>query len=178
MLAHLRSGQLSETGRDSPACRRATRLVAAALIWLLATAIVSRCISAAGSGLDVVFPGDLDLGTLVVGENVSDMQGLYVYADSGYRVYVRADRERLGQWDRMVMAYVAGSEMAEPLILMTERGRFAVGIGDVLIADRSGPTPSPEIAFRFVQRIGFGDRPASDGRVYRILLTYTVVQDI
>lgn len=178
MRAHLRSGELPDTGRDSPTRRRATRCAGAALIWLLATVIASRCISAAGHGLDVVFPGDLDLGTLAVGENASDLQGLFVDSDSGFRVYVRADRERLGQWDRMLMAYVAGSEMAEPLILMTEGGRFAVGMGDVLIADRPGPSPSPEITFRFVQRVGFGDSPAPAGRVYRILLTYTVVQDV
>ncbi len=185
MRVYLRSGEHPDTGQESPARANGARLAVsvlawmlAALIWLLTITIVSRCIMAAGYGLNVTFPDDLDLGTLAVGENVSDLQSLLVDSDLGYRVYVRADRERLGQWDPVVMAYVAGSEMAEPLMLTAEGRTYVVGMGDLLIADRPGPSPPPEVAFRLVQHVGFGDRPAPEGKVYRILLTYTVVQDV
>lgn len=131
-----------------------------------------------GQGLDVKFPGDLDLGVLSVGDNTSGLQMLSVESDVGYRVYVRADRERLGQWDSRYAAYVAGSEMVDPLVLVTESGAFALGIADVLIADRRGPLPSSDVNFWFLQRVGFDDRPAPGDRAYRILLTYTVVQDV
>lgn len=145
---------------------------------LLAIVMVSWCMAAAGNGLHVTFPDDLDLGALAVGENESDPQSLFVNSDLGYRVYVRADRDRLGQWDPMLMAYVAGSDMAEPLMLTAEGRTYVLGMRDLLIADRPGPSPPPEVTFRFVQRVGFGDRPALEGRVYRILLTYTVVQNV
>jgi len=181
LRVRLRSGEYGkhqDAKQKPPACRRPIRLVAAALACLLTAVIVSQCIMAAGIGLDVTFPDDLDLGILAVGENVSDLQSLVVNSDLGYQVYVRADRERLGQWDLMLMRYVAGSEMAEPLLLTSEGRTYVVGIGDLLIADRPGPSPPPEVTFRFVQRVGFGDRPAPEGRVYRILLTYTVVQNV
>jgi hypothetical protein len=175
---HLRFGEYRDTGQESLARRKQTRLAGAALVLLLAAVIVSRCIVAAEYGLNVTFPDDLDLGPLAIGENVSDPQSLFVDSDFGYRVYVRADRDRLGQWDPMLMAYVAGSEMSAPLMLFTEGQTYIVGMGDLLVADRPGPSPPREVTFRFVQRVGFGDRPAPEGKVYRILLTYTVVQDV
>jgi hypothetical protein len=158
--------------------RAGRRMARLGWIWLLVAVMVSWCIPAIGQGLSVRFPGDLDLGVLAIGDNASGLQVLSVESDVGYSVYVRADRERLGQWDSRYAAYVAGIEMVEPLILVSESGAFALGMGDVLIADRPGPSPSPDVSFWFLQRVGFDDRPAPGGRAYRILLTYTVVQDV
>lgn len=150
------------------------------LVWvLLALAIAgSWRVSAVGHALDVSFPGDIDLGVLGIGDNRSEVQVIFVQSDVGYRVYVRADRDRLGLWDQRFMSYIAGREMTEPLIVVSEEGAIPVGMTDALIAHRPGPLPSAEVDFWFDQHVSFDDTPAFAGRVYRILLTYTVVQDV
>lgn len=152
--------------------------------WMVASAMLAIAIvgsfrsSALDLSLEVSFPADLDWGVLDIGENRSGMQVISVQSDVGYKVYARADRDRLSQWDQRYMSYVAGKEMTEPLLLVSERGTFAVGMTDILIADRSSSSQSETVSFWFVQRVGFDDTPAPLNRVYRILLTYTVVQDV
>lgn len=135
-------------------------------------------VSALSYTLDVSFPGDVDLGVLAVGDNTSEMQMILVHSDVGYKIYVRADRDRLCQWDEQFNSYVAGRDMTEPLILFSDEGSIAVGVTDALLAHRPGPSPPAAVHFWFQQRVGFDDVPAPLGRVYRILLTYTVVQDV
>lgn len=140
-------------------------------------------IAQVGHAIELTVPPAYNWGTLVIGENVSELQDIIVKSTAPYDLNIRGDRVRLAEYNLAGGDYVAGGrELQSPLQWMEpSAGAYsAIGVTDSQIVVAAPPTGSAgqitSILFR--QMVSYGDQALPDGLVYRIVLTYTAMNTI
>ena len=135
--------------------------------------------------LEIEAPVEYFWTDLVIGANVSEPQLIHIKSNRSYSVKLRSvTRMRMGEYDMAEGRFVSGgralSENLQWLLDGSEAEPLTVSRTDQTVLsgmDRTGDSGS-NVGIRFVQHIGYGDERLPEGRMYRIDVIYTVVQDV
>ena len=133
--------------------------------------------------IELIVPPAYDWGQLVIGENESGLQSVVVKSTAPYDLKIRADRTKMTQYDLAGGNYVIGGRELQNALQWKEAylGSYSViTTADEPVVTAAPPTGSAGTStlIRFRQIVGYGDHALPDGRVYRIVLTYTAMNTI
>ncbi|HQD17717.1 MAG TPA: hypothetical protein PK128_03405 [Bacillota bacterium] len=137
------------------------------------------------SSIEIEAPSEIQWNDLCLGTNVSPPQRIRVRSNKPFTLKMRSvTRTHLAEYDLDSQQWVTGgrslSETLKWRFSDDESQPLSVSRSDVDIAAANPATTSSGQAFDicFVQEIVFADEQLEDGKVYRIDVIFTAVQDV
>ena len=133
--------------------------------------------------IELEVPPAYDWGLLAIGENESGLQNVVVKSTARYDLNIRADRTKMAEYDLAVGDYIYGGRELQNALQWKEAylGSYSIiSTVDMPVVVAAPPTGSAgaTTSIQFRQIVGYGDQALSEGKVYRIVITYTAMNTV
>mgnify|MGYP000991010904 CR=1 FL=1 len=137
------------------------------------------------SSIEIEVPSEIQWGDLCLGTNVSVPQQVRVRSNKPFTLKIRSvTRTHMAEFDLTTQEWVTGgrslSESLRWKLLDGESEPVQLSRTDMDIMAACPPTSDSGRTFDicFVQEVSFGDERLEEGKVYRIDVIFTAIQDV
>ena len=131
--------------------------------------------------IELEVPPAYDWGLLAIGENESGLQNVVVKSTARYDLNIRADRTKMAQSTTLRETYITEGELQNLQWKEAYLGSYSIiSTVDMPVVVAAPPTGSAgaTTSIQFRQIVGYGDQALSEGKVYRIVITYTAMNTV